>query len=75
MDKPCVPETQRVGRKRSFGNAVRNATKKRRTLWILALVVVLLSVLTLQNYTVNQYARAVLKLAVMQVSQQQSCKE
>ncbi|XP_025423515.1 uncharacterized protein LOC112692907 [Sipha flava] len=50
-----------------FGNRLKNSMKERRILWILVVTVVLLSVLIWQNYTINLYARAALKLAIMQV--------
>lgn len=69
MDESGISKTQRVGREHSFGNVIRNASKGRRMLWILVVAVVLLTVLTWENYTLNQFARATLKLVILQVSQ------
>lgn len=66
----CVPITERVDHKCSFDNAYRKIMTKCKTMWILGTVAVLLIVsMALQNYTVNQYVRAILKLTVMQVIQ------
>ncbi|CAH1726699.1 unnamed protein product [Aphis gossypii] len=64
----CVPSTERVGHKCSSDNAYRKIMTKCKTMWILGTVAALLIVsMALQNYTVNQYVRAILKLTVMQL--------
>jgi len=66
----CVPSTEHVGHKCSSDNAYRKIMTKSKTMWILGTVAALLIIfMVLQNYTINQYVRAILKLTVMQVIQ------
>ncbi|XP_022172881.1 uncharacterized protein LOC111035538 [Myzus persicae] len=59
--------TERVDPKCSSGNAYRRVIKKYKTLWILSAAVLLIVSVALQNYTINQYVRAIFKLIAMQL--------
>ncbi|XP_029346211.1 uncharacterized protein LOC107883599 [Acyrthosiphon pisum] len=64
----CVPSTERsVDPKCSSGSAYRRVIKKFKKSWILSVVALIIVSAALQNHTVNQYVRAVLKLTAMQL--------
>ncbi|XP_026817904.1 uncharacterized protein LOC113556886 [Rhopalosiphum maidis] len=64
----CVPSTERVDHKCSSDSTYKKVMKKYKTIWILSTVAALLVIsAALQNYTVSQYVRAILKLTVMQL--------
>ncbi|VVC39678.1 Hypothetical protein CINCED_3A011772 [Cinara cedri] len=61
MDQVCVSSNKYIGRKSSLEIKLKNFVKKFKIIWILCVMII-----ALQNYTINQYARAVLKLTIIQ---------
>jgi len=69
MDKMCnlLTATERVDDKNSYTSMLKKMFAKYKTLFMLSIFVVLMSV-ALQNYTINLFVRGILKLTIMQVS-------
>lgn len=68
MDEVCdISPESIISHKYFSGKLFTKNMKKYKMLWILVVVVVFIFVVV-QNYTVNLFTRAVLKLTIMQVS-------